>query len=99
MSNDIILTCVPLEMLKKNIYFCLYNYFYDYIELFYVLWADWAAVATISIRKDVETFPVANLISISDGPTGNGTGIPYMYLTPLDYTAQDLVVSKHHIHI
>jgi len=52
--------------------------------------ADWAAIATISIRKDVETFPVANLISISDGPTGNGTGIPYMYLTPLDYTAQDL---------
>ncbi|GAB1868198.1 Protein CREG1 [Camponotus japonicus] len=52
--------------------------------------ADWAAVATISTRKDVETFPFANLISISDGPSGNGTGIPYMYLTPLDYTAQDL---------
>ncbi|XP_029174198.1 protein CREG1 [Nylanderia fulva] len=54
--------------------------------------ADWAATATISIRKDVETFPVANLISISDGPIGNGTGIPYMYLTPLDFTAQDLAV-------
>ncbi|KAH0947078.1 hypothetical protein HN011_010240 [Eciton burchellii] len=52
--------------------------------------ADWAAVATISTRKDVETFPVANLISIADGPLANGTGIPYMYLTPLDYTAQDL---------
>jgi len=33
------------------------------------------------------------LISISDGPVGNGTGIPYMYLTPLDYVAQDLAVS------
>ncbi|EZA47318.1 hypothetical protein DMN91_012951 [Ooceraea biroi] len=53
--------------------------------------ADWAAVATISTRKDVETFPVANLISIGDGPVGNGTGIPYMYLTPLDFTAKDLV--------
>ncbi|XP_025989415.1 protein CREG1 isoform X1 [Solenopsis invicta] len=52
--------------------------------------ADWAAVATISTRNDVESFPVANLISIADGPVGNGTGIPYMYLTPLDYTAQDL---------
>ncbi|XP_011639520.1 protein CREG1 [Pogonomyrmex barbatus] len=52
--------------------------------------ADWAAVATISMRKDVQGFPVANLISIADGPVGNGTGIPYMYLTPLDYTAQDL---------
>ncbi|GAB1868199.1 Protein CREG1 [Camponotus japonicus] len=52
--------------------------------------ADWAAVATISTRNDIKTYPVANLVSISDGPTGNGTGIPYMYLTPLDYTAQDL---------
>ncbi|KAM0730115.1 Protein CREG1 [Formica fusca] len=52
--------------------------------------ADWAAVATISTRKDVETFPIANVISIGDGPIGNGSGVPYMYLTPLDYTAQDL---------
>lgn len=56
--------------------------------------ADWAAVATISTRKDVQTFPIANVISIGDGPVGNGTGIPYMYLTPLDYTAQD--VAKDH---
>ncbi|XP_012216630.1 protein CREG1 [Linepithema humile] len=56
--------------------------------------ADWAAVATISTRRDIETFPVANLVSIGDGPVGNGTGIPYMYLTPLDFTAQD--VAKDH---
>ncbi|XP_018365661.1 PREDICTED: protein CREG1 [Trachymyrmex cornetzi] len=53
--------------------------------------ADWGAVATISTRKDIPSFPVANLVSIADGPIGGGTGIPYMYLTPLDYTAQDLV--------
>ena len=53
---------------------------------------DWAAVATISTRKDIETFPTANLASIGDGPIGNGTGIPYMYLTPLDFTAKDLAV-------
>ncbi|XP_012534409.1 protein CREG1 [Monomorium pharaonis] len=52
--------------------------------------ADWAAVATISTRKDVESYPVANLISIADGPVGSGTGVPYIYLTPLDYTGQDL---------
>lgn len=57
------------------------------------VFADWGAVATISTRKDVPDFPVANLISIADGPVGDGTGIPYMYLTPLDYTAQDLAVS------
>lgn len=66
--------------------------------MFYVS-ADWAAVATISTRKDVETFPIANVISIGDGPIGNGSGVPYMYLTPLDYTAQDLAVSRHHIHV
>nr|XP_003701330.1 PREDICTED: protein CREG1 [Megachile rotundata] len=52
--------------------------------------ADWVAVATISTRKDIESFPVANLISYSDGALGNGSGIPYLYLTPLDFTAQDL---------
>lgn len=55
---------------------------------------DWTSVATISTRKDIDTFPVANLISFSDGLVGSGSGIPYMYLTPLDYTAQDLAVSK-----
>ena len=33
------------------------------------------------------------MASIADGPVGGGTGIPYMYLTPLDYTAKDLAVS------
>lgn len=74
-------------------HFYLYHYLYDIIPC--VLWEDWAAVSTISVRKDVETFPVANLISISDGFTGNGTGIPYMYLTPLDFTAKDLAVSTY----
>jgi hypothetical protein len=61
---------------------------------FIVNQADWGAVATISTRKDIQSFPVVNLISIADGPVGNGTGIPYMYLTPFDYVAQDL--SKDH---
>ncbi|XP_011861115.1 PREDICTED: protein CREG1-like [Vollenhovia emeryi] len=52
--------------------------------------ADWGAVATISTRKDIQSFPVANVVSIADGPVGNGTGIPYMYLTPLSFTAQDV---------
>lgn len=98
MLDDITLTCVFLRIFIRKTYFSVYIIIFIII-LFYVLSADWAAVATISSRKDVETFPVANLISISDGPIENGTGIPYMYLTPLDYTAKDLVVSKHHTHI
>lgn len=52
--------------------------------------ADWAAVATISTRRDIEAFPTANLVSFSDGPLGSGSGVPYVYLTPLDFTAKDL---------
>lgn len=52
--------------------------------------ADWVSVATISTRKEIESFPTVNLVSFSDGPLGNGSGIPYLYLTPLDFTAQDL---------
>ncbi|XP_076754353.1 cellular Repressor of E1A-stimulated Genes [Xylocopa sonorina] len=51
---------------------------------------DWVPVATISTRKDVESFPIATLVSYADGLLGNGSGIPYLYLTPLDFTAQDL---------
>lgn len=32
------------------------------------------------------------MISISDGPLGDGSGIPYTYLTPLDFTSQDISV-------
>ncbi|XP_015109233.1 protein CREG1 [Diachasma alloeum] len=57
---------------------------------FIVNQANWSSVATISTRKDIPSFPFAGVISVSDGPIGNGSGIPYMYLTPLDFTAQDL---------
>ncbi|XP_014470650.1 PREDICTED: protein CREG1 [Dinoponera quadriceps] len=54
--------------------------------------ADWTAVATISTRRDVATFPVANIIALADGQIGSGSGIPYVYLTHFDFTAQDLAV-------
>ena len=57
------------------------------------MYTDWVSVATLSIRKDVESFPAVNLISFTDGLLGNGSGVPYLYLTPLDFTAQDLAVS------
>ncbi|XP_078050425.1 cellular Repressor of E1A-stimulated Genes [Augochlora pura] len=52
--------------------------------------ADWVSVATISTRKEIEGYPAATLVSYSDGELGSGSGIPYLYLTPLDFTAQDL---------
>jgi len=100
LSKNITLTCVFLEIFITKTYLFVYIIIFIII-LFHVLSADYAAVATISTRKETETYPIANVISISDGPIGNGSGIPYMYITPngLAHIAQDLEVSKHHTHI
>ncbi|XP_076032147.1 protein CREG1-like isoform X2 [Oratosquilla oratoria] len=52
--------------------------------------SDWAAMATTSVHKNIEGFPFANVFSVSDGPLGTSTGIPYMYLTPMELSVHDL---------
>ncbi|KAK0090820.1 hypothetical protein PV325_003840 [Microctonus aethiopoides] len=52
--------------------------------------ALWASVATISSHDGISSFPFVNVVAVSDGPLGNGTGVPYIYLTPLDFTAKDI---------
>eukprot|EP00095_Tigriopus_kingsejongensis_P011435 maker-scaffold222_size251774-snap-gene-0.21 protein:Tk11435 transcript:maker-scaffold222_size251774-snap-gene-0.21-mRNA-1 annotation:"creg1 precursor" len=53
--------------------------------------SDWAAMATIADRDPIRGFPFANVFSISDGATAaESTGIPYLYLTPLDMSTHDL---------
>ncbi|XP_048512794.1 protein CREG1 [Athalia rosae] len=51
---------------------------------------NWTSIATISSSPDIASFPFVNVVSYGDGPLDNGTGMPYLYITPLDYTAQDL---------
>lgn len=53
---------------------------------------DWASMATISTHDPVKGQPFSNAFSISDGPVGNGTGTPYMYLTHMEISVQDLQV-------
>uniref|UniRef100_A0A673BLW1 Cellular repressor of E1A-stimulated genes 1 n=1 Tax=Sphaeramia orbicularis TaxID=375764 RepID=A0A673BLW1_9TELE len=55
---------------------------------------DWASMATISTHSPVKGQPFSNLFSVSDGPPGNGTGtgVPYMYLTRMEISVQDLEV-------
>lgn len=52
--------------------------------------SDWASIATFSTQKVIEGFPFGNILSISDGPVDKSSGTPYMYLTPLDFTALDI---------
>ncbi|KAL2087423.1 hypothetical protein ACEWY4_016251 [Coilia grayii] len=54
----------------------------------------WASMATISTHDPVRGQPFANLFSISDGPVGYGKGIPYMYLTHMEISVQDLEVNS-----
>lgn len=53
---------------------------------------DWASMATISTHKPVVGQPFSNAFSVSDGPEGAGSGVPYMYLTRMEISVQDLEV-------
>lgn len=49
----------------------------------------WGVLSTISI--DLEGAPFGNVVSFSDGLPGQGSGIPYFYLTLLDPTPRDVL--------
>ncbi|XP_072929260.1 protein CREG1 [Epargyreus clarus] len=51
---------------------------------------DWASLATISVLPAIEGFPFSNVKSIVDGSLANSTGVPYFYMSPLDFSARDL---------
>lgn len=54
---------------------------------------DWASMATISTHKPVMGQPFSNVFSVSDGPRGSSTGVPYLYLTSMEVSVQDLQVT------
>uniref|UniRef100_A0A8D0B5D5 Cellular repressor of E1A stimulateds 1 n=1 Tax=Salvator merianae TaxID=96440 RepID=A0A8D0B5D5_SALMN len=56
---------------------------------------DWGAMATLSAQDPpMRSQPFANVFSISDGPAeSRGSGVPYMYMTSLDVSVQDLQVN------
>lgn len=60
--------------------------------IFSIIFADWASLATISILPAIEGFPFSNVKSIVDGSLANSTGVPYFYMSPLDFSARDLSV-------
>lgn len=56
---------------------------------------DWGALATLSAQEVLRGRPFANIFSLSDGPPGpcGGSGVPYLYLTDMEISVQDLEVS------
>lgn len=51
---------------------------------------DWAALATMTSQAGVKHSPYANIVSMSDGPVDQGSGVPFFYMTPLDLSSKDL---------
>lgn len=54
---------------------------------------DWASLATISTHSPIIGQPFSNVFSISDGPLWASSGVPYLYLTHMEISVQDLQVS------
>lgn len=53
---------------------------------------DWGALATLSTDPAVRGRAFADVLSLSDGPPGAGSGVPYFYLSPLQQAVGDLQV-------
>lgn len=50
-------------------------------------------MATIATRSPISGYPFANVFSVSDGAdVASSTGVPYLFLTPLDMSVKDLEV-------
>lgn len=54
---------------------------------------DWCSMATISTHKPLQGLPFSNVFSVSDGPRQRGSGVPYLYLTPLEVSVQDIKIN------
>lgn len=61
------------------------------VDIFYFV--DWVSIATISTQKNITGYPFVSLKSLSDGPTSNSTGVPYLYMTSMDVSGHDLEVN------
>ncbi|CAK6439846.1 unnamed protein product [Pipistrellus nathusii] len=51
---------------------------------------DWGALATVSAQEPVRGWAFADVLSLSDGPPGAGSGVPYFYLSPMQQLVGNL---------
>lgn len=55
--------------------------------------SDWSVLAYKSQQPKTSGFPLGTILSVSDGPLGNGKGTPYMYVTEFEDAIKDTQVS------
>jgi hypothetical protein len=58
--------------------------------------SDWCVLAYKSQHPMTSDFPMGHVQSVSDGPVGNGKGTPYVYVSKLEESVQDVYVSVMH---
>uniref|UniRef100_A0A8I3MQE5 Cellular repressor of E1A stimulateds 1 n=1 Tax=Canis lupus familiaris TaxID=9615 RepID=A0A8I3MQE5_CANLF len=56
---------------------------------------DWGALASLSTDPAVRGWAFADVLSLSDGPPGAGSGVPYFYLSPLQQSVGNLQENPH----
>lgn len=55
--------------------------------------SDWCVMAYKSQQPGTSDFPMGTILSVSDGPVGNGKGTPYVYVSELEEAVHDTHVS------
>lgn len=51
--------------------------------------SDWCVMAYKSQHPMTSEFPMGTILSVSDGPLGNGKGTPYVYVSEVEEAVQD----------
>ncbi|XP_014212958.1 protein CREG1-like [Copidosoma floridanum] len=57
--------------------------------------SNYTAIGTTSVRQNTLNYPYVSLLSLSDGLPGNGSGVPYVFITPLDQPGHDVKKSEN----
>lgn len=55
---------------------------------------DWASLGTISSTLEIKGYPFSDVFSVSDGPLLNSSGVPYLYMTPLDLSTRNIEIDN-----
>ncbi|XP_050542684.1 protein CREG1-like [Daktulosphaira vitifoliae] len=57
--------------------------------------SEWTTLSYIGNQSFMSGVPMGRVYSVSDGTIDNSTGVPYIMLSPMDLTYQDVMVTKN----
>lgn len=60
---------------------------------YYMLLLEWASLSYMGNQSFMDGKPMGRVYSVSDGTIDNSTGVPYIMVSPMDLSYQDVMVS------